>query len=138
MNIKEFFMKKKAGTYINLAVLVLSVVSFITYLAYATSADGLMMPWVVVLLVVAIAAEVALLFFDNDYIPMAVPALLMIAFGCFAYDPPTTLGSIVDYFQNIVMFGNPDNFGIIVCNLVFMLAASVTAIVAVFFERVKK
>lgn len=138
MNIKAFIKKKGVATYINLAVLILTIVTFIVYLNYATSADGLMMPWVVVMLAAVIVCEIALFFFDNDYIPVIVPCLCMIALGCFAYKPPETLGSIVDYFQNIVMFGNPENFKIIVSLIVLMLITGIASIVSCFFDRVRK
>lgn len=138
MNIKAFIKKKGVATYINLAVLILTTVTFIVYLKYATSADGLMMPWVAVMLAAVIVCEIVLFFFDNDYIPVIVPLLSMIALGCFAYKPPETLGSIVDYFQNIVMFGNPENFKIIVSLIVLMFITGITSIVSCFFDRVRK
>lgn len=137
MNFKKLMGKKTIGTYIDFGVLLLAIVTLIVYLTYATSIDGLMMPWVIVLLLFIVAGEVALFFFDNDYIPVAVAALSMTSFGCFAVAPPETLGSIVDYFQNIVMFGHPEKFSLIVVILVFMLLMSIAAIVACFFDREK-
>lgn len=137
MNLKELWKRKSVGAFLNLAVLALSLVSLIVYAVYANTYDGLMMPWVIVCLLAVIAGEAVLFFFDNDYIPIAVAALSMTAFGCFAVAPPETLGSIADYFQNIVMFGHPENFGLIVTLFVLMLLASVASVVSCFFEREK-
>lgn len=135
---KEFLMRKRGGaTFLNIAVLCLAVAELIVYLQYANAGEGLFVPWVLVLLLFVILSEIALFFFDNDYLPIAVAGLSMLALGLFAQTPPETLGSIADYYQNIVMFGDPQNFGIIVANFVLMLVMSVTAIVSGFFRREK-
>ena len=103
----SFKRRKKFGTFINLIMLALAIVTFFVYRIYATSAEGLMMPWVERLLLTIIVGEAILFLFDNDYIPIIVAGLSMTTLGCFAISPPETIGSIVDYFQNIVMFGNP-------------------------------
>ncbi len=131
-------LKKGAGAYLGILVGVLALASLILYLTYATSADGLFMPWVVVCLLLVVGFEVILFFFDNDFLPILVAALGAAAFGCFAMDPPETIGSVVDYFQNIVMFGNPEKFGIIIALAVLMLGMTLLAIIACFPERVKK
>lgn len=138
MNIKTFIRSKAAGAYIGLGVLVLAVVSLIVYLVYATSLEGLMMPWVIVLLVAVIACEGVQVFINNNYTSIASAGCAMAALGCFAVSPPATIGSIVDYFQNIVMFGNPDKFGIIIAVIVLLLVTSVAAIVGCFFPCVRK
>lgn len=137
MKISSLFREKSTGAFIGLGVLVMAIVSLIVYLVYATSLEGLMMPWVIVLLVAVIALEAVQFFIDNDYTPIAAAGCSMAALGCFVVSPPTTIGSIVDYFQNIVMFGNPDKFGIIVATIVVLLVTSVAAIVGCFFGRVK-
>lgn len=129
---------KGVGTFMNLIVLALAIITLVVYIVYATSAEGLMVLWVVGLLGAIIAGEVILFFFDNDYIPIFAAAASMAALGCFAFSPPETIGSVVDYFQNIVMFGNPENFQIIAVIAVLMLVMGVMAIVSCFFERIKK
>lgn len=138
MMVMEFIRSKRAGAWLGVAVLVLALVSLIVYLVYATSIEGLMMPWVIVLLVAVIACEGVQFFIDNDYTPIAAAGCAMASLGCFAVSPPATIGSIVDYFQKIVMFGNPDKFGIIIATIVLTLTTSVVAVVACFFSRVKK
>ena len=130
-------LKKGAGAYLGMAVEALAFVSLILYLTYATSADGLFMPWVPVLLFLILAAEVILFFFDNDYLPVLTAGMSAAAFGCFLMDPPETIGSVVDHFQNIVMFGNPEKFGIILALTVLMLLMTVIAVAACFPARVK-
>ena len=137
MKISSLFREKSTGAFIGLGVLVMAIVSLIVYLVYATSLEGLMMPWVIVLLVAVIALEAVQFFIDNDYTPIAAAGCSMAALGCFVVSPPATIGSIVDYFQNIVMFGNPDKFGIIVATIVVLLVTSVAAIVGCFFGRAK-
>ncbi len=129
--------KKAAGAYLGIAVGALALASLILYLAYATSADGLFMPWVLVLLLLILTAEAVLFLFDNDYLPMIVAGMSASAFGCFLMDPPETIGSVVDYFQNIVMFGNPEKFGIIISLTVLLLLMTVLAVIACFLARVK-
>ena len=138
MNNDKKAMKKSAGAYLGIAVEVLALISLILYLTYATSADGLFMPWVLVCLLLVLALEAVLFFFDNDLIPILAAALSATAFGCFAMDPPETIGSVVDYFQNIVMFGNPEKFGIIIALAALMLGMTLLAVIACFPERVKK
>ena len=104
--------KKGVGAFLGIGIAMLAIVSLILYMVYATSADGLFMPWVLAL-------------------------LLMIAFGCFLMDPPETIGSVVDYFQNIVMFGNPEKFGIIMVLTGILLLMTVIAVIACFMTRVK-
>ena len=130
-------LKKAAGAYLGMAVEALAFVSLILYLTYATSADGLFMPWVLALLFLILVAEVLLSFFDNDYMPILVAGMSAAAFGCFLMDPPETIGSVVDYFQNIVMFGNPEKFGIIIALAALLLAMTAVAVIACFLRRVK-
>ena len=129
--------KKGVGAFLGIGVTALAIVSLILYLVYATSADGLFMPWVLALLLMIVAAEAILFFLDNDYLPILVSALSAAAFGCFLMDPPETIGSVVDYFQNIVMFGNPEKFGIIMALTGILLLMTVIAVIACFMNRVK-
>ena len=129
--------KKGVGAFLGIGVAALAIVSLILYLVYATSADGLFMPWVLALLLMIVAAEAILFFLDNDYLPILVSALSAAAFGCFLMDPPETIGSVVDYFQNIVMFGNPEKFGIIMALTGILLLMTVIAVIACFMKRVK-
>ena len=129
--------KKGVGAFLGIGVAALAIVSLILYLVYATSADGLFMPWVLTLLLMIVAAEAILFFLDNDYLPILVSALSAAAFGCFLMDPPETIGSVVDYFQNIVMFGNPEKFGIIMALTGILLLMTVIAAIACFMNRVK-
>ena len=130
-------LKKGAGAYLGLAVAALACVSLILYLIYATSADGLFMPWVLALLILVLAVEGILFVWDNDYLPILAAGLSAAAFGCFLMDPPETIGSVVDYFQNIVMFGNPEKFGIIMVLTVLLLIMTMVAVAACFLNRVK-
>ncbi len=129
---------KTVGAFIGLAVFALSIATLIVYLVYATSTDGLIMPWVVVFLALAIIGEGVLFFFDNDYMPVAIAMLPVAALGLFALSPPATIGSVVDKLQGIVMFGDPTKFGIIVVIAVLLLVTSVAAVTACFFARVRK
>lgn len=139
MNIVNTFKSKTIGAFMGMGIILLSILSLIFYLVYATSSDELMMPLVIVFLVLVIVGEIATFFFDNDYIPVAVAALTMASVGCFAISPIETIGSITDFFNGgMVMFGNPDNFGIIMTILIFLLITTITAIVACFFKRVKQ
>ena len=129
--------KKGVGAFLGIGIAMLAIVSLILYMVYATSADGLFMPWVLALLLMIVAAEAILFFLDNDYLPILVSALSAAAFGCFLMDPPETIGSVVDYFQNIVMFGNPEKFGIIMILTGILLLMTVIAVIACFMTRVK-
>ena len=129
--------KKGVGAFLGIGVAALAIVSLILYLVYATSADGLFMPWVLALLLMIVAAEAILFFLDNDYLPILVSALSAAAFGCFLMDPPETIGSVVDYFQNIVMFGNPEKFGIIMVLTGMLLMMTAVAVIACFLPRMK-
>ena len=140
MYFKNLIRNKTIGTYIGLGALLLSITSLIFYLIYvATDSELLMMPWVIVFLSLSIAGEIVLIFFDNDYLPIALAVLPMLALGCFVASPLATLWSIASYINDgIVMEGaNPDNFRIIITIAVLLLAASVAAVTAGFFKRIK-
>lgn len=130
--------KKSAGAYAGLLVGLLAIVSLGLYMIYGTSADGLMVTAIPVMLGVIVLTEAVLFFLDNDWLPVLAAALSAACFGLFAYTPPETIGSIVDYYQNIVMFGNPEKFGLIVAVLAVMLLMMVVAIAACFMRRTKK
>lgn len=138
MNIADLLKSKRAGAYAGLAVGCLAVVGLILYLSYALSSDGLMMPVVPVLLALIILAEMFLFFADNDIVPILAAGMASGVFGAFLYSPPETIGSIVDYYQNIVMFGNPEKFGLIVSLIVIFLLMTVLAVVACFMRRTVK
>ena len=86
-------------------------------------------------LALAAGCEIALFFFENDFLPILASALSAAALGCFLLNPPETIGSVVDYFQNIVMFGNPENFGIIIALTVLLLALTALAVVRCFCRQ---
>lgn len=132
---------KTAGAFIGLGVLLLSIASLVLYSVYVSKdSDLLMMPWVIVFLVFAIAGEVVLFFLDNDYLPVVIAMFPMFALGCFAASPLATLFSVASYFgEGIFMDGaNPDYCGLIIGIAVLFVVTSAAAVAACFFKRVKK
>lgn len=138
MNMMNLIRNKAIGAYFGVAVFFLSAASLVVYLIYANSIQGLMMEWVIVFLALAMVGEIVLFFFDNDYLPIIIAMFPMIAFGLFLKYPKETLGSVVDYFQRIVMFGYPENFSIIVVIVILLVVTTIVAVVSCFFARVKK
>lgn len=137
---KEFLRKKSIGAYIGLGVFILSVTSLIVYLRYISTDPGLLtLPWVIVVLALIIAGEALLFVFDNDYLPVVIAALPMLALGLFLQSPLATLWSIAGYLQGGIEMegGNPDNFGLIIGLAVLLVVTTVLAVMACFFKRVK-
>ena len=140
MYFSKLIRSKTIGSFIGLGVLVLSIVSLIVYAKYvSTSPAILMMPWVIVFLVLGIAGEAALFFFDNDYLPVVIAIFPVLALGCFVITPLATLWSIVSKYTGVIMENAiPGNFGLIVALAVLLVITTAVAVTGCFFSRVKK
>ncbi len=135
MDVRKLFLENRSGLFADVALVVLTVVSFVAYLVYAAGAEGLMFwPVPVLLSGVLVSAAVQILLRD-DWSPVAAAACAAGALGCFLAFPPETLGSVADYYQNIVMFGNPDKFDEIVVNVVLMFSVTAVAVLSCFLRR---
>lgn len=97
------FARRTVGFYIGLLAAVTAIVSLVIYLMYGAAAGESASPWVVVPLLVVVAAQTATLFIDNDWIAALAPAVCMVALCRFVIDSVYTL---VGYFFGLTMFGN--------------------------------
>jgi hypothetical protein len=107
--------KKAAGFYLVLISVVAGIVATIYYVNWSTGIS-------------------ALLKWDNDYIVIAATVGYAIALFQLLSD---SVGSFVDAFQGIVMFGDATQVGSILTIVYILAASSVCMIIAGFMRRVK-
>lgn len=140
MNIKEKLSKKSLGFYIAMAGAVLGVVALIMYVVFLAQVDVVAQknPWILIILILGIAALVSLLFVDDkfsDIISFVAIILFILALGIGMQD---ALNNIADYIQGIIMFGDNSvamlNVGIIVVELLCVVAVTVSC----FFKNEKE
>ncbi len=74
------------------------------------------------------------MFYDNDFLVIAVTALLSAALLQLLVD---SVGSFVDAFQGIVMFGDPTQVGSIISISAFICVGILASIIAGFLKRKK-
>ena len=125
--------EKAIGFYTLLLAGLLAVVSFIRYIGWAPAHDA-MNSLILLGLIAGFAVNVLLIFFDSDYLIIVMTALYSIALFQLLVD---SVGSFVDAYQGIVMFGDPSQVGTIL-SISALITASIAASVFTGFLRRKK
>ena len=131
---KSFIQNKAAGFYLLLVSGVLALASFIYYVTwgqanYATNAI------VIVTLTIGFAINILLLFYDNDYLIIVVTGLYSAALCQLIMD---NVGSFVDAYQGIIMFGDPTQVGTVLSIAALMGMGVLVCIVSGFLNRKKQ
>ena len=127
--------KNKAfGFYMLTLAGLLAIISFVRFIVWAP-AHNAMNTIILLGLVVGFAVNVLLLFYDNDYLVIITTALYSISLFQLLVD---SVGSFVDAYQGIVMFGDPSQVGTILSICTFISGSIAASVIAGFFGRTKK
>lgn len=129
----EFLRKKALGFYFMVFTALTAVVALVKYLSW--SSQALSMNTIVLGgLLLGIVINVLLLFKDNDYLVIIITALYSISvFELIS----SSVGSFVDAFQGIVMFGDATQVGTILSISYLIGACAIVSVIASFMKRVK-
>jgi hypothetical protein len=84
--------------------------------------------------VIGLALDIVLIFYDNDYLMIATTVCYSIAVFQLLVD---SVGSFVDKFQGIVMFGDSTQVGTIISISCLIVVSALASIIASFMKRVK-
>ncbi|MBT1171646.1 hypothetical protein JS536_11035 [Bifidobacterium sp. SO4] len=128
------FSNRTVGFYIGLVGGLAAIASLIVYFMYGNaSGDGTSL-WIVIPLLLVVAAQVITLFVDNDWIAAFAPAVCMVALCRFVIDSVYTL---VGYFFNLTMFGDLSMMPWI-AKVCVLIAITLLALIVSAFMRKRK
>lgn len=125
--------KKAIGFYFTVFASMVTIVSILRYLTWAP-AHNAMNPLILTALIIGLILDIALIFYDNSYLMVVTTVCYSIAMFQLLAD---SVGSFVDAFQGIVMFGDSSQVGTIISISCLMLVSVLTSIIASFMKRVK-
>lgn len=124
---------KAAGFYFGAAGGVLMLITLMIYAANMKALEQKNM-WVVFPLLLAVVVEAGICFKENDWLKVLAPVLCSIAFASFAVD---SVGTLVDYFFNLTMFGNKATMGTVTLLLVLMGTELIVLLISSFMKGLK-
>jgi hypothetical protein len=125
---------KRIGFYFLLLAGIFAIASFARYMLWAPANDALN-SIILLSLILGFALNILLVFYDNDYLLIVLTVLYSISFFQLIVD---SIGSFVDAYQGIVMFGDPTQVGTIVSINILIAISILTSIAAGFTTRVKE
>jgi hypothetical protein len=128
---KNFFAKKSYGFYAVVLALIVAVISLVRYLAWAP-AHNATNSLVVAALVIGIVLNVIVMIRDEDLLIVAATACYSFAVFRHLADQ---VGSFVDAFQGINMFGDATQVGNIVSIAIVMGIGVLLTIISGFLRR---
>ena len=127
-------LKNKAlGYYVGLLGGIAAVIALAFYINYGNM-TGQRNMLVIVPLVCVIALQIVSIFFENDLLIMAAPALCMIPLGAFLFD---SVGTIVDYVFNLTLYGDVSQIGNVARMSVITGIGVIVLLVSTFMKRQK-
>ena len=130
---KDFLARKAYGFWVVVLALAAAVISLVRYIGWAPAHNALNV-LVILSLIIGIIPNIASLVIDEDLILVAVTACY--AFAAFRH-LADQVGSFVDAFQGINMFGDASQVGNIVSIGICMVCGTLLAIVSGFLKREK-
>ncbi|MDF2513260.1 MAG: hypothetical protein K0S04_3126 [Herbinix sp.] len=130
---KEMMNNKAVGFYFAVIAGLVAIISIIRYVAWAPAHDGLN-SLILVALIAGLVIDIVLFFYDNSYLIVAATACYSIALFQLLAD---SVGSFVDMFQGIVMFGDSTQVGTIISISCFIAVSILASIIASFMKRVR-
>lgn len=131
---KKFLKNKSIGFYFLLLAVILACISTVRFLIWApkhNSMDSLIM----IALLVGIVLNIILFVKDSEYVVILTTVCYSIAAIKLLTD---SVGSFVDAFQGINMFGDAKQVGTILTTSIIILGSVLMSIVASFLKRVKE
>lgn len=131
---KKLLSKKTFGTYLVLAAVAAAVISLVRFLMWAPSRQA-MDSLLVAALALGIICDAALILKDNDY-------LIILSTACYSFGLfrllADSVGSFVDAFQGINMFGDASQVATIISISIVMAVSVILSITASFLKREKE
>lgn len=124
---------KAAGFYVGAAGGILMLLTLVIYAANMKALDQKNM-LVIFPLLLAVIVEVGIYFKENDWLKVIAPVLCSIALASFAVD---SVGTLVDYFFNLTMFGNKATMGTVTILLSLMGIELIVLLISSFMKGVK-
>lgn len=124
---------KAAGFYVGAAGGILMLLTLAIYAANMKALDQKNM-LVIFPLLLAVIVEIGIYFKENDWLKIIAPVLCSIALASFAVD---SVGTLVDYFFNLTMFGNKATIGTVTILLSLMGIELVVLLISSFMKDVK-
>jgi hypothetical protein len=131
---KDFLNKKSVGFYFLVLAEILAVISLVRFFLWAPQHNATDMI-IVVALIAGLALNLFLGFKDNDYVIILTTVCYSIAVVKLLTN---SVGSFVDAFQGIKMFGDSTQVGTILSISILILISVLMSIIASFFKRVKE
>ena len=128
---KTFLKGKAVGFYLLLVAAAFGIAATVYYLTWSTGNHS-MNPVAVAGFAAGVAVNVLLLFWDNDYLVIALTALYSVGLFQLLVD---SAGSFADAYQGIVMFGDPTQVGTILSIGAVMAVGIAATIAAGFLKR---
>lgn len=130
----EFLRKKALGFYFMVFAALSAVIALAKYLSWS-SEIGSINTVVTGALLFGLAVNIILFFKDNDYLVIIMTAFYSISVFQLISN---SVGSFVDAFQGIVMFGDSTQVGTILSISYFIIACAIASIFAGFMKRIKE
>ncbi|HJC44396.1 MAG TPA: hypothetical protein H9756_12115 [Candidatus Mediterraneibacter gallistercoris] len=131
---KEKLGTKAVGFYFIVLAALLGIISVIRFVMWGSAHDALDTVTIIAL-IVAIVFDIILMVKDNDYLVIAATACYSIATVKLLTD---SVGSFVDAFQGINMFGDASQVGTIISISAVMGVSILLSIISGFLKRVKE
>lgn len=131
---KKYISKKTVGFYFLAFAGILELISLVRFLLWAPEHDGMDL-WIIVTLAIGIILTVLVSVKDNDYllivitIMYSIPAIKLLT---------NSVGSFVDAFQGINMFGDATQVGTIISICTVMAVGILLCIISSFLKRQKE
>lgn len=131
---KEMLGKKTIGYYLTAAAAIIAIISLVRFVLWAPAHYAMDM-MIVAGLAVGILIDVVLFFKDNEY-------LMVLSTACYSVAVfkllTNSVGSFVDSYQGINMFGDSTQVGTILSISIVMAISVLLSIVASFMARTKE
>ena len=131
---KEKLGTKAVGFYFTVLAALLGIISVIRFVMWGSAHDTLDTVTILAL-IVAIVLDIILMVKDNDYLVIAATACYSIAAVKLLTD---SVGSFVDAFQGINIFGDASQVGTIISISAVMGVSILLSIISGFLKRVKE
>lgn len=136
--IKEKFTKKTVGFYLALGAAVVALVGLIMFAVY-NGQGGEKNAWVVVTLLLGIAIELVLFFYDGKFGDLIAAVLSILFAVAMCLTIKGGYGNIADHIEgDIVMWGKWQLAGLNIAMAVTLVVAIVASVVSCFVKREKE
>jgi hypothetical protein len=129
----EILSKKAIGFYFVVLAGLVAILSVVRYVSWAP-AHNAVNTFILISLIIGIVIDLVLFFYDNDFLIILSTVCYSVALFQLLAD---SVGSFVDAFQGIVMFGDSTQVGTITSISTFIAISILASILASFMKRTK-